>query len=69
MAKKRGNTINIELKESSQSIKYKNVLNTYQRGAFFCILTSDNYIDKYPIANVWRVREYYENYTFAYKGA
>jgi len=33
--------------------------NTYQKGDMFCVLTDDDEVFKYPIANIFRVVEDY----------
>ena len=40
-------------------ILHKRVLNTYQKGDMFCVLTDDDEVFKYPIRNIYRVREDY----------
>ena len=51
--------VSVQLKESSQPIIYKMVLNTYQKGDLFVIYTKDEKSYKHPINTIWRVVEEY----------
>ena len=48
--------ITIHLKETSQEIIHSNVLNTYQKGDFYCVLTKPE-VFKYPISTIFRIVE------------
>jgi hypothetical protein len=51
------------LKETSQPLLYHDVINTYTKGEFFVIyylLHKEEAYDKFPISNIWRVREFKE---------
>lgn len=50
--------VRIELTETSQSI-IREAQNTYTKGAMFCVYTKDGLVEKYPLANIWRVTETY----------
>ena len=52
-------TVSVQLKESSQPIVYKGVLNTYQKGDIFVIYTEDEKSYKHPMATIWRIVEEY----------
>jgi len=47
------------LRETSQPVEYDNVINTYQKGDFFCIYFDKNKVHKYPVISIWRVEEDY----------
>jgi hypothetical protein len=51
--------IRIELKETSQPIEITDALNAYTKGPLFCVYREGNVVDKYPVTNIWRVREQY----------
>lgn len=48
--------VKVELKETSQVLEIKNVLNTYQKWDMFCIMTNEEVV-KYPINNIFRIKE------------
>ena len=48
----------VQLQETSQPIKYENVLYTYQKGDFF-VIEIGNKCHKYPISRIWRIIEDY----------
>ena len=52
-------SVTVHLKEQSQPITYKDVVNTYEKGPWYCIYRSDERVFKYPISNIWRVIEDY----------
>lgn len=51
-------TVRIELIETSQPI-VREALNTYTKGALYCVYRTDGTVEKYPLARVWRVTEEY----------
>lgn len=51
--------VKIELKETSQPIERGDVLNSYTKGPMFVLYRDGGVVEKYPIANVWRVTEDY----------
>ena len=54
--------LNIEMKLASQPLKYKGVLNAYEKGSFFCVLhliEEELIVDKIPMENIHRIRERY----------
>jgi hypothetical protein len=50
--------VELELKETAQTLVIEDVENTYQKGSMYCILRKDNVVVRYPIANIWRIKEY-----------
>jgi len=52
-------TVKVQLNQTSQPIIHDNVVNTYQKGAFYCVYTQDEVVFKYPICSIWRVVEKY----------
>lgn len=50
--------VKIELKETSQAIVLA-AQNTYTKGPLYCVYTADNNVQKFPLANIWRVTEDY----------
>lgn len=48
----------IWLKESSQPIE-REAINTYTKGPFYVVYISNEQVEKYPLANVWRITESY----------
>lgn len=51
-------TVIVELKETSQPIRIDGVKNTYTKGPMFCIMQEyDDVVHKYPVANIFRVKE------------
>lgn len=51
--------VDVQLKDSSQPVKYKDVRNTYQKGDMFCIYCEGDVVYKHPIETIWRVVETY----------
>lgn len=53
--------VKIELKETSQPIVLAAV-NTYTKGDLFCVLLAPPSltVQKFPVANIWRVTEDYK---------
>lgn len=52
----------VHLKETSEPIIYRNVINAYQKGDFYCVLyvyNCQNIVDKFSIRdkNIFRCRE------------
>lgn len=47
------------LKETSQRIKFEDAKNAYTKGPLYCVYTKDGWVYKYPIANIFNVRESY----------
>ena len=45
----------VQLKEVSQAIEYKEVINFYQKGDLLCIQMSNGKVHKYPIHDVFRI--------------
>ena len=50
--------VRVELKETSQAIELE-ARNTYTKGPLYCVYLSDGTVQKFPLANVWRVTEDY----------
>lgn len=50
--------VKVELKETSQAIVLA-ARNTYTKGPFYCVYTA-NGVQKFPLANIWRVTEEYK---------
>ena len=53
-------TVEIFLKETSQRIKFEDAQNAYTKGPFYCVLTKDNFVYKYPIADMFNTKESYK---------
>lgn len=51
--------IKIHLLSQSQPIIYEDAKNAYTKDGMYCIYTKDNLVDKYPMVNIFRVRESY----------
>ena len=51
-------TVSVQLKETSQPIRHEGIVNTYQKGDFYCVYDG-TYTYKYPIPNIWRIKEEY----------
>jgi len=51
--------IEIHLLSQSRSIIYKKVKNAYTKDGLYCILKGDGFVDKYPLINIFRIRETY----------
>lgn len=53
--------VEIQLKENSQRLQHTDVEVTYQKGSFYCIYDrSEATTYKYPIEDIWRVKERHE---------
>ena len=50
--------IKIWLKETSQPLIYNNVVNTYEKGSFYCIYDGIK-VCKIPIQNIFKLEEDY----------
>ena len=51
--------IEIHLLSQSKAIVYENVKNAYTKDGMYCIYKQDRFVDKYPMVNIFRVRESY----------
>ena len=51
--------VGIHLHLQSNPIVVIDVVNAYEKGSFYCVYTEDGRVQKYPIANIWRVVEDY----------
>lgn len=49
-------TVRIELKQTSQPIERRGVVNTYTKGDLYCVFDGVK-VEKYPLANIWRITE------------
>ena len=49
----------VQLTETSQPIEYDEVINTYTKGALYCIYLKNETVHKYPITKIFRVIEDY----------
>ena len=49
----------VHLKDQSQPIEYDDVVNTYEKGSFYCVYTSNELSYKHPLLDIWRVKEEY----------
>ena len=50
--------VRIELKETSQAIELE-ATNTYTKGLLYCAYLTSGLVQKFPLANVWRITEEY----------
>lgn len=51
--------VQIRLKDSSQPIERENVVNTYEKGNFYCLYLESELVKKYPLADIFDVTEDY----------
>lgn len=52
--------VTIWLKETSQKLEYRGITNAYTKGDLYCLYDAGkNYVEKFPVENIWRVRETY----------
>ena len=51
--------IEVHLLSQSKAIVYENVKNAYTKDGMYCIYKEDGFVDKYPLVNIFRVRESY----------
>ena len=51
--------IEIHLLSQSKAIMHENVKNAYTKDGMYCIYKEDGFVDKYPMVNIFRVRESY----------
>jgi hypothetical protein len=51
--------IEVHLLSQSKAILYENVKNAYTKDGMYCIYKEDGFVDKYPLVNIFRVRESY----------
>jgi hypothetical protein len=52
--------IEVHLLSQSQPIKYANVVNAYTKDGLYCIYLSDGIVHKYPLVNIFRIKETYK---------
>lgn len=50
--------IEVHLKHQSQPVLCKKVRNAYQKGDFYCVMYMTRVVDKFPMDDIFRVREY-----------
>lgn len=53
-----GKRVEVHLSSQSEPVEINNVRNTYQKGDMFCVLNHEGVVDKFPVALIFRVREY-----------
>ena len=51
--------VEIQLTETSQPIIHNDVKNSYQKGQLYCVYLESGWVYKYPINNIWRIKESY----------
>jgi hypothetical protein len=51
--------VEIWLKETSQSLKHPNTTNTYTKGPLYVVFVDKDNVYKYPLDNIWRIKESY----------
>lgn len=51
--------LKLRIKETSQFIEYKNVINTYTKGGFFCIYLKGETVVKWPMGNIHMLEQTY----------
>lgn len=57
MSENKLKSVSVHLLSQSQAMEFTNVVNTYQKGDMFCVMTEDNTVHKYPIAHIFCVTE------------
>ena len=50
--------VEVHLKHQSQPVVCDNVRNTYQKGDLFCVMYVTGMVDKFPVSDIFRVREH-----------
>lgn len=50
--------IEVHLKHQSQPVVCENVRNAYQKGDLYCVMYVNGMVDKFPVADIFRVREH-----------
>jgi hypothetical protein len=50
--------VEVHLLSQSQPIERNNVVNAYVKAGMYCILLSTNVVEKYPLVNIFRVKEF-----------
>lgn len=53
------NYVHVQKIDQSQPIIYENVINTYEKGSFYCIYVKGEIVYKEPLALIWRIKESY----------
>ena len=51
--------VKIRFRDASQAKEFSDVLNTYQKGDFYCIYRSNDTVKKYPIDTIFDIDEDY----------
>ena len=51
--------VTVHLKDQSQPIVYQDVVNTYEKGSFYCVYLKSEKVYKHPITDIWRIVEGY----------
>ena len=54
--------VGLTLHETSQTLWFENVRNTYEKGSFYCLYT-DGQVNKFPITDIFSVIEDYGDKT------
>lgn len=49
--------LEVWMQETNGPLVYEDVLATYTKGPLFCIKVKDGVYDKYPLCNIYKVRE------------
>ena len=50
-------TVSVHLKEQSEPITRHDIANTYQKGSLFCVLHLNGEVEKFPLADIFRITE------------
>ena len=50
--------VDVHLKHQSEPVTCDNVRNTYQKGDLFCVMYINRMVDKFPVGDVFRIREH-----------
>jgi hypothetical protein len=51
--------VKIRLKNTSQQIEYEKVINTYEKGQFYCLYLDNETVKKFPIIELFDITEDY----------
>ena len=52
--------VSVWMQEQSNPIEFENIKNAYTKGAMYCVYTKDEYVYKFPLCNIFRVKEDYK---------
>ena len=49
--------VKVHVRDQSKPVEIRHVRNCYEKGSFFCVMTEDGLVQKFPVMHLFRVVE------------